>query len=255
MIDRQRSPWMRERRESGSRVPRFEVSVTSLDGIVQPHEGDQKHQSDLTATTVALVCGHGRVERSAVTARARNRRTRSAGRGVQCMITALVALALRGHASAGGPPPIHLALPVLTTLALGRSVLDGTADEESLGFRARARAELSSVGAACSRSLRRGRRGSGSGEVCGPDRSHDVPVVQSPPAPSVGRPSPVDPVRDRGCPGDAEDESTVRPQVFGRFLRRPTSLPWSGVGPAAPTGGPEPPDLPAGLGPAAGPRR
>ena len=59
------------------------------------------------------------------------------------MITALVALALRGHASAAGPPPIHLALPVLTTLALGRSVLDGTADEESLGFRARARAALS----------------------------------------------------------------------------------------------------------------
>ena len=143
MIDRQRSPWMRERRESGSRVPRFEVSVTSLNGIVQPHEGDQKHQSALTDTTVALVCGHGRVERSAVTARARNRRTRSAGRGVQCMITALVALALRGHASAAGPPPIHLALPVLTTLALGRSVLDGAGGEESLGFRARARAALS----------------------------------------------------------------------------------------------------------------
>ena len=141
MIDRQRSPWMRERRESGSRAPRFEVSVTSLDGIVQPHEGDQKHQSDLTATTVALVCRHGRVERS-VTARARGRRTRSAGHGLRCLIAALVTLALRGHASAGGPPPIHLALPVLTTLALGRSVLDVAGGEEPLGLRARARAAL-----------------------------------------------------------------------------------------------------------------
>jgi hypothetical protein len=58
------------------------------------------------------------------------------------LIATLVALALRGHAAAGGPPPIHLALPVLTTLALGRSVLDVAGGEGPLGFLARARAAL-----------------------------------------------------------------------------------------------------------------
>jgi len=78
-----------------------------------------------------------------VTARAYSRRTRSARHGLQCLTAALVALALRGHAAAGGAPSIHLALPVLTTLALGRSVLDVAGDEQPLGFRARARAALS----------------------------------------------------------------------------------------------------------------
>jgi len=74
---------------------------------------------------------------------ARSRRALSAGHRTQCLIAALVALALRGHAIAGDPPPIQLALPVLTTLALGRSVLDVANGEKSVGFRARARAALS----------------------------------------------------------------------------------------------------------------
>jgi hypothetical protein len=114
--------------------------VPRLDGIVQPHEGDQKHQSVLTKTTAAIEVHHDRVERSAVTAR--SRRARSAGHGTQCVIAALVALALRGHAIAGDAPPIHLALPILTTLALGRSVLDVASGEDPVGFRARARAAL-----------------------------------------------------------------------------------------------------------------
>jgi hypothetical protein len=95
----------------------------------------------LTKTTAAIVeVRHDRVERSAVTAR--SRRARSPGHGTQCVIAALVALALRGHAIAGDAPPIHLALPVLTTLALGRSVLDVASGEDPVGFRARARAAL-----------------------------------------------------------------------------------------------------------------
>jgi hypothetical protein len=94
----------------------------------------------LTKTTAAIEVRHDRVERSAVTAR--SRRARSASHGTQCLIAALVALALRGHAVAGDLPPIHLALPVLTTLALGRSALDVTNGEAPVGFRARARAAL-----------------------------------------------------------------------------------------------------------------
>jgi hypothetical protein len=115
--------------------------VARLVEIVQPRDGDQKHQSDLTKITIAIEPGHDRVERSAVTAR--SRRARSAGPGLRGLIVALVALALRGHAVAGGPPSVHLALPVLTTLALGRSVLDVASGEEPLGFRAQARAALS----------------------------------------------------------------------------------------------------------------
>jgi len=73
---------------------------------------------------------------------ARSRRARSARHGTQCLIAALVALALRGQAIAGEPPPIHLALPLLTTLALGRSVRDVAKGEAPVGFRARARAAL-----------------------------------------------------------------------------------------------------------------
>ena len=36
---------------------------------------------------------------------------------------ALALVALEGQAVAGGVPPVHLALPVLTTLALGRPFL------------------------------------------------------------------------------------------------------------------------------------
>ena len=114
--------------------------VARLGGIVQPHEGDQKHHSVLTKTIVAIQVHHDRVERSAVTAR--SRRARSARHGTQCLIAALVALALRGQAIAGEPPPIHLALPLLTTLALGRSALDVANGDKSVGFRARARAAL-----------------------------------------------------------------------------------------------------------------
>ena len=113
---------MRERREFGSQVPRFRAGyLARLCGIVQLRESDQKHHSVLTKTIVAIQVHHDRVERSAVTAR--SRRARSARHGTQCLIAALVALALRGHAIAGDPP-IHLALPVLTMLALGRSALD-----------------------------------------------------------------------------------------------------------------------------------
>src|SRR6516162_2187159 len=132
---------MRERREFGSQVPRFRAGyLARLCGIVQLRESDQKHHSVLTKTGAAIEVRHDRVERSAVTAR--GRRARSAARGMQCGIAVLVALALRGHAIAGDPPPIHLALPVLTTLALGRSALDVTNGEAPAGFRARARAAL-----------------------------------------------------------------------------------------------------------------
>src|SRR5262245_27264156 len=87
--------------------------IARLGGIVQPHEGDLKHQSVSTKTIAAIEVHHDRVERSAVTAR--SRRARSAGHGMQCLIPALVVLAPRGQAIAGEPPPIHLALPLLTT--------------------------------------------------------------------------------------------------------------------------------------------
>src|SRR5262249_30079423 len=132
---------MRERREFGSQVPRFERGfVARLGGIVQPYEGDQKHHSVLSKTTAAIEVRHDRRERSAVTAR--SRRAGSGGHRTQCLIAARAALALRGHAIAGDPPPIHLALPVLTTLALGRSALDVVNGEAPVGFRARARAAL-----------------------------------------------------------------------------------------------------------------
>src|SRR5262249_27571160 len=131
---------MRERREFGSQVPRFERgSYARLGGIVQPREGDQKHHSVLTKTATIEV-RHDRVERSAVTAR--SHRARSASHGTQRLLAVLVALALRGHAIAGDAPPIHLALPVLTTLALGRSALDVANGEAPVGFRVRARAAL-----------------------------------------------------------------------------------------------------------------
>jgi hypothetical protein len=114
--------------------------IARLGGIVQPHEGDLKHQFVLTKTIAAIEVHHGRVERSAVMAR--SRRARSAGHGTQCLIAALVVLALRGQAIAGDPPPIQLALPLLTTLALGRSVLEVANGDKSVGFRARARAAL-----------------------------------------------------------------------------------------------------------------
>ena len=69
---------------------------------------------------------------------ARSRRARSASHGTWCLIAALVALALRGHAIAGDLPTIHLALPLLRTLALGRSALDVANGEAPVGFRARA---------------------------------------------------------------------------------------------------------------------
>ena len=119
------------------------LSGSRLDQIVQPYEGAQKHQSVLTKTS-AVIVSPAMTAWSAppVTARARTRDTRSASHGGQCLIAALVALALRGHAIAGDAPPIHLVLPVLTTLALGRSVLGVAGGDAPTGFRARARAAL-----------------------------------------------------------------------------------------------------------------
>jgi hypothetical protein len=65
----------------------------------------------------------------------------------------LALVALEGQAVGGGVPPVHLALPVLTTLAIGRPFLEarlgaGTDDDRSAGFRTRARAALGFLPAA-----------------------------------------------------------------------------------------------------------
>jgi hypothetical protein len=68
---------------------------------------------------------------------------RSAGR---MMRVALALLALHGNAVAGEVAPVHLALPLLTTLAFGRSFLEARLDSgpraSPLGFRDNARAAL-----------------------------------------------------------------------------------------------------------------
>jgi len=66
---------------------------------------------------------------------------------------ALALVALEGQAVAGGVLPVHLALPVLTTLAPGRPFLEvrlgaGIDDGRQVGFRSRTRAYLGFLPAA-----------------------------------------------------------------------------------------------------------
>src|SRR5262249_6748361 len=87
-----------------------------------------------------------------VSARARSRRSRRA-RPVTPAALILALVALEEHAVAGGVPPVHLALPVLTTLGLGRPLVEvrlgaGIDDDRATGFRARARAALGFLPAA-----------------------------------------------------------------------------------------------------------
>lgn len=77
-------------------------------------------------------------------------RSRQPARGIApTAVAALVLVALRGNAVAGGVPPIHLALPLITTLAFGHSFMEVSLDGDGpLGFRDRTRAALGFLPAA-----------------------------------------------------------------------------------------------------------
>jgi len=58
-------------------------------------------------------------------------------------VAALLLVALRGSAEAGGAPPVELVLPLITTLAFGQSIMQAHIDDAGPGtFRDRARAVL-----------------------------------------------------------------------------------------------------------------
>jgi hypothetical protein len=64
-------------------------------------------------------------------------------------VAALLLVASRGSAAAGGAPPIQLVLPLITTLAVGHSFMEAQLDGDGpAGFRNRARAALSFLPAA-----------------------------------------------------------------------------------------------------------
>ena len=157
-----------------------------------------------------------------MTARARSRNTRSAGHGAQCLIAALVALALRGHAIAGDAPPHPPGAARTDHARAGSLGPRGRGRRSVYGISARARAALGFLPPALRvrDPLFRGRCRAGPGTVRRADRSHDVPVVATSPAVclSAGRIRLPSCTRPRASPRCGKTSALVRPQVRRRFL-------------------------------------
>src|SRR5262249_54774461 len=83
------------------------------------------------------------VSASPASARARSRRSRRSRGIARVGVAALVLVALRGSAGAGGAPPVQLAPPPITTPAFRPSIIPGRLEADGPGpFRVQARAAL-----------------------------------------------------------------------------------------------------------------